>query len=549
MLVAASLLGCLGMVSSATRPPAGPKLSGFVAVARPWLQRTITGFLKDLLQQEAYDAIVNTASAAVAGVEQQQLGGAAATSTAALLVINMSIGTPTPQNVSALVHITSQLVWAQCSPPANTFRQDNSSTFSPLPCASPMCPSALRRSCGGAGRCDAYTARYGPGVNTTGHLATDTFTFGSTRVPGIVFGCSDGGTNGDDFSGASGVIGLGRGPLSLISQLQLSRFSYQLWAPNKKKSSKSSGDVDGSIIRLGDEAVPKTKNSRSTPLLSSRIHPNLYYVNLTGILVDGDNITSAVAAALGLKANGSGGVVLSTTIPVTYLEVSVYRVVRKAVASRMTSLQPVNGSALGLDLCYAAAAMEKVKVPRLTLAFDGGAEMELAVANYFLRDEDTGLECLTMLPTHGVSVLGSLLQAGINMIFDVDGERLTFEVDASSRTTPWTIIVACVIAALAQAARRHGLGLAVTAHNATVEAGSAPGTGGGLGALTRVAAVHGGLRLWQWAAAACGGLQHLCEECVQMKLAGTIATMELQFQHQIQLLASANDNRSSKAVR
>lgn len=52
-----------------------------------------------------------------------------------------------------------------------------------------------------------------------------------------------------------------------------------------------------------------------------------------------------------------------------------------------------------------------------------------------------------MLPSRGVSVLGSLLQAGTNMIYDVDGERLTFERPPPSKTKPprWVIIVSCVV--------------------------------------------------------------------------------------------------------
>ena len=453
------LLPPAALVSSAAKP--SPKLSGFTVMARPWVQKVITSFLKELLQQGAYSIVQNKPPSGGGDDAQQQLGGAAATGTAALLVIDMSLGTPTPQNVSGLVDITSQLVWAQCSacatraacaatpPPADTFLPNNSATFSPLPCSSGMCLSVLRETCGAKATradCDRYIATYGPAVNTSGYLATDTFTFGSTRVPGVVFGCSDK-TKGD-FSGANGVIGLGRGPLSLISQLQLSRFSYQLWAPQDSIPEKSSGDDNRSIIRFGDEAVPKTKSSRSTPLLSSTQHPNLYYVNLTGILVDGKVLSDIPAGAFGLRANGAGGVVLSTTIPVTYLEAAAYRAVRQAMASRI-SLQPVDGSALlGLDLCYAAASMGNAKVPSLVLAFDGGGTvMELAVANYFLKDNDTGLECLTMLPSRGVSVLGSLLQAGTNMIYDVDGERLTFERPPPSKPQPprWVIIVSCVV--------------------------------------------------------------------------------------------------------
>uniref|UniRef100_A0A0E0MM38 Peptidase A1 domain-containing protein n=1 Tax=Oryza punctata TaxID=4537 RepID=A0A0E0MM38_ORYPU len=410
-LISLQLLQPPPVVTSAAH--LSPKLSSFVVVARPWVLRVVTSFLKALLQQEAYDVIQNKPS----GGDGRQLGGAAVTGTAALLVINMSIGTPTPQNVSGLVHISSQLVWARCSAlhtapaVADAFRPNKSATFSLLPSASEMCPSVLRpETCGDGNNttgahCDGYVSTYGTVANTSGNLATDTFTFGSTSVPGVVFGCSDA-TRGD-FSGASGVIGLGRGPLSLISQLQLSRFSYQLWAIPMTPTPRRSPSRPST-------AASSDKASRSTPLLSSTMHPNLYYVNLTGIHVDGKRLNDIPAGVFDLKTNGSGGVVLSTTIPVTYLEAAAYRVVRKVVASRI-NLQPVDGSALGLDLCYSAASMVQVKVPPLKLVFDGaGAEMQLAVANYFLKDDDTGLECLTMLPSMGVSVLGSLLQAGIN---------------------------------------------------------------------------------------------------------------------------------------
>ncbi|RLN11758.1 hypothetical protein C2845_PM09G17220 [Panicum miliaceum] len=44
-------------------------------------------------------------------------------------------------------------------------------------------------------------------------------------------------------------------------------------------------------------------------------------------------------------------------------------------------------------------------------------------------DAGSGLECLTILPSSagGVSLLGSLIQAGTHMIFDIHGSTLAFE--------------------------------------------------------------------------------------------------------------------------
>ncbi|EAY83011.1 hypothetical protein OsI_38231 [Oryza sativa Indica Group] len=455
LLAAASLLSLQLLhpppVASAAAVRARPKVGGYSAKSRPWVSKLVAGFLKKQLRNRGNKQ------------QQQQLGGEAASGAAPPLVINITVGTPVAQTVSGLVDITSYFVWAQCAPcaaaagclppPATAFRPNGSATFSPLPCSSDMCLPVLRETCGRAGaaanatagaRCDSYSLTYGgSAANTSGYLATDTFTFGATAVPGVVFGCSD--ASYGDFAGASGVIGIGRGNLSLISQLQFGKFSYQLLAPEATDD----GSAD-SVIRFGDDAVPKTKRGQSTPLLSSTLYPDFYYVNLTGVRVDGNRLDAIPAGTFDLRANGTGGVILSSTTPVTYLEQAAYDVVRAAVASRI-GLPAVNGSAaLELDLCYNASSMAKVKVPKLTLVFDGGADMDLSAANYFYIDNDTGLECLTMLPSQGGSVLGTLLQTGTNMIYDVDAGRLTFETApaAAAAVSLMTMMLVPLVASL-----------------------------------------------------------------------------------------------------
>jgi len=100
----------------------------------------------------------------------------------------------------------------------------------------------------------------------------------------------------------------------------------------------------------------------------------------------------------------------------------------------------VNGSALGLNVCYESQSLATVKIPGMALVFDGNAVMELEVGNYFYMDASIGLECLTILPSpYGhVSLLGSLIQAGTHMIYDIHGSTLAFESlqQASSSSPP-----------------------------------------------------------------------------------------------------------------
>jgi hypothetical protein len=79
--------------------------------------------------------------------------------------------------------------------------------------------------------------------------------------------------------------------------------------------------------------------------------------------------------------------------------------------------------------CYTSQSLATAKIPAVALVFDGGAVVELEVGNYFYMDAGSGLECLTILPSSagGVSLLGSLIQAGTHMIYDIHGSTLAFE--------------------------------------------------------------------------------------------------------------------------
>uniref|UniRef100_A0A0D9V8A5 Peptidase A1 domain-containing protein n=1 Tax=Leersia perrieri TaxID=77586 RepID=A0A0D9V8A5_9ORYZ len=351
---------------------------------------------------------------------------------AGMYIYSYSIGTP-PQHVTGALDISSDLVWTACDVPtlqgATPFFPILSSTAAVVPCTGTTCQQFVQQTCGsgsgagdsvvgvGVSRC-GYNYMYGGGrKNTTGYLATETFTFDATsRVDSVVFGCGMDKTG--DFGGASGVIGLGRGNLSLVSQLGADRFSYH-FAPDD-----SSAD---SFILFGDDATPQTNRKFSTPLLSSDANPSLYYVDLAGVQVDGKDL-AVPRGTFDLRKDGSGGVVLSITMLVTLLDEAAYKPLRQAMATKI-GLRTVDGSALGLDLCYNSQSLATAKVPSMALVFAGGAVMELEMRNYFYMDVTTGLSCLTIMPSPAGdwSILGSLIQVGTHMIYDIKGSKLVFE--------------------------------------------------------------------------------------------------------------------------
>ncbi|KAJ1264499.1 hypothetical protein BS78_08G005500 [Paspalum vaginatum] len=415
-------------VSSATfRPP--PKLDSFSDVS-PARYKEELELIEGLIEAagEVAQRLLPDSSRGGGGNRVYDDTAPAVTAGLGLLVVHLLMGTP-PQNISGVLDISTQLVWTHCQQgpstlapapaPASFFQLNASQTARWLRCGDVSCHAT----CNDPARdpC-SYHSSYG-GM----YLANDTFTFDGTPVPGLLFGCNASTTarDHDGGFGLSGVIGMSRGPLSLLSQLGLSNFSYLL-APE--------GSGRGNEFRLGgDVIVAQTGNrnrSRTTRLLTSPAYPHLYYRHPAG--------------TFDLRGDGSVGVILSTTVPVTYLREDAYRVVRQAFARRI----PVGGgssSSLG-PLCYTAQSMAVVKVPRLTLLFQGVDEhdaapvaaLELGKANYFFSINDRGgrrLECLSVLPSSSVSLLGSLVQTGTRMVYDLHAERLTFVTEEESSSS------------------------------------------------------------------------------------------------------------------
>jgi hypothetical protein len=166
---------------------------------------------------------------------------------------------------------------------------------------------------------------------------------------------------------------------------------------------------------------------------------DLYYVNLTGLQVDGQLLTAIPPGTFDVRPSGSGGVFLSSTLPVTYLEEAAYNVLRQELERRIESqgVAPVRADDDVNNLCFLSTDFSRAKFPRLALLFDGAdASMELTVENYFFPAAGGQLTCLTILSSIGGSILGSLLQAGRTMTYDIHGGQLTFDTAAASAPAP-----------------------------------------------------------------------------------------------------------------
>lgn len=133
-------------------------------------------------------------------------------------------------------------------------------------------------------------------------LSQDTVVLANDAVPGYTFGCIRKAT-GSSLP-PQGLLGLSRGPLSLLSQTQnlyQSTFSYCL--PSFK-----SLNFSGSL-RLGPVGQPKT--IKFTPLLKNPRRSSLYYVSLIAIRV-GRKVVDIPPAALAFNPTTGAGTIFDS---------------------------------------------------------------------------------------------------------------------------------------------------------------------------------------------------------------------------------------------
>lgn len=336
-------------------------------------------------------------------------------------LMELAIGTP-PVSYPAVLDTGSDLIWTQCQPctqcykqPTPIFEPAKSSSFSKLSCGDTLCSALPSSTCGDG--CD-YVYSYGDYSTTQGVLATETFTFGKSKhkvsVHNIGFGCGED-NEGDGFEQASGLVGLGRGPLSLVSQLKEPKFAYCLTPMD---------DTKDSVLLLGSLGKVKTKEAITTPLLKNPLQPSFYYLSLEGISV-GETRLSIEKSTFEVDDNGSGGVIIDSGTTITYIEHKAFETLKKEFISQ-TKLPVDSSSSTGLDVCFTLpSGSTQVEIPKLVFHFQGG-DLVLPPENYMISDSNVGVACLAMGASNGMSIFGNVQQQNILVNHDLEKETISF---------------------------------------------------------------------------------------------------------------------------
>ncbi|KAK3008893.1 hypothetical protein RJ639_015265 [Escallonia herrerae] len=228
--------------------------------------------------------------------------------------------------------------------------------------------------------------------NTIGVLSSDTFTFASAashgrsvslHFPKSTFGCVHT-TNGSFDSHAAGLIGLGRGPLSLITELgeQINhKFSYCLLPATSNTTSK---------LRFGDQAVLTGNGLVSTPIFSQPEDPS-YYLKLEAVSI------------------GEKRIVNSHFTPAGEVEAAV----RDAISLKAIKDPDPESK---IKLCYDTRSFDRYPEIKIVFHFTG-ASVTLKTVDTFLGDEK--ITCLAMAATEGDAFFGNLAQINFQVEYDL----------------------------------------------------------------------------------------------------------------------------------
>ncbi|CAL0302242.1 unnamed protein product [Lupinus luteus] len=295
-------------------------------------------------------------------------------------VMKFSIGTP-KHDVLAIADLGSDLIWIQCQPCQNCYRQidpifdpSKSKTYKDVSCASSACNLVKRSDCkkfAFSFKCK-YEENYMDGSGSSGDVAQETFTFDTNiknapaEINNIVFGCSHD-TKGRFDPKATGMLGLGSGPASLLSQLGVEKFSYCF----------SEDHNSPSLFNFGEKAVVSGPGTVSTPLEIDKSSPN-YFLILKSISVAGKRIDFP-------QNDGKAGsrMKLDTGSTFTFIPLNVYTKLASLVAARI-SLNRVSEKIafrIGHRLCYKYSP-STFTAPPITIHFDG-ADVVLDQYNTF----------------------------------------------------------------------------------------------------------------------------------------------------------------------
>ncbi|KAK4789755.1 hypothetical protein SAY86_017059 [Trapa natans] len=288
------------------------------------------------------------------------------------------IGTP-PQKFSLIVDTGSTVTYVPCSNCDQCgkhqdpqFRPEESSTYQPVKCNIDCNCDDNRGQC-------VYERQYAEMSSSSGVLGEDLISFGNlSELPPqrSVFGCENLET-GDLYSQhADGIMGLGRGDLSIVDQLVgkgVISDSFSLCYGGM--------EIGGGAMVLGGMSPPSDMVfSYSDPVRSP-----YYNIDLKELHVGGKPLSLSPDIF-----DGKYGSVLDSGTTYAYLPDEAFLAFKEAIMKEVQSLKKIRGPDPNYnDICFSSVGRNTSQLsssfPAVDMVFGNGQKLTLSPENYLFR--------------------------------------------------------------------------------------------------------------------------------------------------------------------
>ncbi|KAL7582105.1 hypothetical protein Lser_V15G44386 [Lactuca serriola] len=271
-------------------------------------------------------------------------------------IVTIGMGTP-KKDLSLIMDTGSDLTWTQCQPCSGScysqqdpmFSPSLSTTYSNISCTSTECsllPSATGNLPGCRSLTCVYGIRYGDGSYSVGEFAKEKLTLSQNEeFENFMFGCGQ--TNDGDYGTATGLLGLGSGKLSIVSQTANKYgkvFSYCL----------PSTDSSSGYLTFGKSGI--SRNVKYTPLLTSLGGSTFFNVKLVSMTIGNTRIA--------MKSS----MIMDSGTVITRLPPKAYLALRNTFRAEMTQY-PLTKPLSILDTCYDLSNHTDVRMPTISMGF------------------------------------------------------------------------------------------------------------------------------------------------------------------------------------
>ncbi|XP_077219798.1 eukaryotic aspartyl protease family protein [Tasmannia lanceolata] len=286
--------------------------------------------------------------------------------------------------------------------------------------------------------CPSFSYTYGAGGVVIGTLTRDTLrVHGSNssvtrEISNFCFGCV-----GSTYREPIGIVGFGKGPLSLPSQLGFLQKGFSHCFLGFKFA--NNPNISSPLV-IGDLAISFNENLQYTPMLKSAMYPNYYYIGLEAISVGNSSVPEVPLSLRMFDEHGNGGMIIDSGTTYTHLPDPLYSQLLSVLSLMITYTRSIEyESRTSFDLCYKIPCLNSSyqdNLPSISFHFLNNVSLVLPKENYFYAmsapNNSYVVKCFLFQSMEDVDygpagVFGNFQQQNVEVVYDMEKERIGFQ--------------------------------------------------------------------------------------------------------------------------